>query len=169
MKIPASSLFSHAIFLSHSLSLPLISSFFFPPPHHVSPISHGEAEKESGTKRRGRKVCFSREDNIPRPAPFLSLLIEHKHTLTQRRTSNQNTSYSTSGGYRDTVPYLSVLALNAKKRLRSPHSERSERDGWRIEARRSARQNSAPKVSLYFWSGLQSVIKRTRCCHVTTC
>lgn len=77
--------FSHAIFLP----LPLILSFFFPSPSCQSHLPWRGREREGdrgGVGGGRRKVCFSGEDNIPRPVPFLSLLIEHTHT------SNPNTS-----------------------------------------------------------------------------
>lgn len=54
------------------LSLPILSF-----------SSHVERQRNQGEGAAGeRNICFSREDNIPRPVPFLSLLIErtHKHT-----------------------------------------------------------------------------------------
>lgn len=35
--------------------------------------------------QRGKEVCFSGEDNIPRPVPFLFLLIEHTHSQTKHK------------------------------------------------------------------------------------
>lgn len=73
--------------LMPSSSLLSLSCHFSFPPHHVGPISHGEAEKERETEAGERKVCFSGEDNIPRPISFLSLLIDRACTQTHTHTT----------------------------------------------------------------------------------
>lgn len=78
---PPSLILSHAIFLPSSpylvifLSLPIMSV--------LSPM---ERQRKREGQRRGRKVCFSGEDNIPRLVPFLFLLIECTHAHTQTHT-----------------------------------------------------------------------------------
>lgn len=70
--------FSHLLtFLPSPFHLGIALSIIF---HHIAPVSHGGGEIVRGTEGRKEKFVFPQEDNIPRPVPFLFLLIEHTHT-----------------------------------------------------------------------------------------